>query len=191
MAGAIGGIIGGIAQASAEATQKKAVEFPGLVRKTMPDADMRLDLLKALREGLEAKQIQVTIGSATRNLPLRLIWPAKDEKGQPLVSGPLANSPPVDADLLVQLAPVALYASPGPFNTYTRKVGICIALFNGRSREFLGWQAIYFSGPDEGFSYIKYDNLVADLDKAAPALHKTLMSLVPEVIRIISAEKKP
>lgn len=190
-AGAVAGLVGGIIQMSAAATQKKAAEFPGLVSKILPNVDMRLDLLKALREGLEAKQIQVKIASETRNLPPRMFWPAKNEKGEPFAVGPLANSPPMDADLLVQLAPIAVYAAPGPLNSYVRSAGICIALFNARTREFLGWQAVYFNGPNERFSYSTYTGLVADLNLAAPALHQAFLSLVPEVVRIISAEKKP
>lgn len=193
-AGLAAGIAGGIAgaiQVSAEETQKRAAEFPDLVRKTMPGTDLRLELLGALRTGLEARQIQVQFIKETRNYPIRLFWPVKDAKGDSWPVGPFAANPPIDVDLVVQLAPIAAYIAPGPLNAYRPSVGIAVAVFNGRTREFLGWQAVYYTGPNHGLSYHQYDSLVAEVEKVGPFLRQTLLSLVPDVVRIISAEKKP
>lgn len=184
--GAVGGAVGALIQASAEETQKKASEFPALVRKAIPNADLRTDLMKVLRESLETKAIQVRIAGETRDMPPRLRWPAKNDKGEAIITGPLASSPPMDADLLVQISPIAVYAAPGPMNSYTRRVGIGVAMFDGRTRRFIGWQAIPFNATDGKFEYMRYDSLVADIDNAAPALRSALMSLVPQLVNVIS-----
>jgi len=186
--GAAGGFVGGLIQASAEATQKKAVEFPSLVRKSLAAADLRIDLLSALRSSLEENGIAVRISSESRALPPRMHWPAKSADGEPLPVGSLSASPPVEEDLLIQVSPVAIYSAPGPLNAYGRKVGIGLAMFDGRTRQFIGWQAVYFKSMDGKYQYSTYNSLVADLDKAAPALHDALISLVPEVVKVISGE---
>jgi len=81
--GAVGGLVGGLIQASAEDTQKRAAEFPALMRKTLP-GDLRTEVMQALRESLEAKGIQVRVASESRTAPLRLHWPGKDADGKPL-----------------------------------------------------------------------------------------------------------
>ena len=182
----VGLIVGGIIAASADATQKKAEEFPALFNQTMPDVNMHADLLKAIKGALEAKGMQVTIASNTRNALPRLYWPAKPPRGENLVTGTLEQHPAVDADVLVQLAPIAIYASPGPLNNYNSKVGVGVAIYNGRSREFIGWQAL--SSNENQLWYARYDSLVADLPKAAPAQYHALMSLVPQVVKVISGE---
>lgn len=185
--GAVGGAVGGLIQGIAEETEKKAGEFPGLLRKTMPGADLRADFKRALRQSLEAKGITVRIAGETRNLPPRLHWPAKDEKGETLATGALADSPAVDADLLVQVVPIAVYASPGPLNSYSRTVGVGLAMFNGRTRQFIGWQAFRFQA-DGSLTYSRYDSLVADIERAGPALHGALLSLVPQVAEVIGGK---
>jgi hypothetical protein len=185
--GAAGGLVAGVIQASAEDTQRRAAEFPGLVRKKIPH-DLREEVMRALVEALRNEGIQVRIAGETRNLPPRVRWPATDPKGEPIAPGPFAASPPVDADLLVQISPIALYAAPGPLNSYSPKVGIGLALFDGRTRQFLGWQAFPFVWPDSRFSYNTYDGLVADLDNAGPALRTALLSLVPQVVNVIAGK---
>jgi len=187
--GAIGGLMGAMIQASAEETQKKAANFPELVRKALPGTDLRADLLKAVQDGLESQGVRVRISGDSRHLPLRLRWPANPQRGENLPKGMLLDSSPVDADLLVQIAPIAFYAAPGPLNNYSRVVGITVALFHGRTRQFIGWQAFPFRGGDGDFSYMRYDSLVEDVGRAAPALRYALMSLVPQVVDAISGRQ--
>lgn len=173
---------------NAERTQLKATDFPKLVRNTMQGADLRVDFLTALRQALEARHIEVRMAEDSRNLRPRLRWPARNAKGESLPTGPLADSPAVDADLLVQVAPVAFFSAPGPMNMYRRKVGVGPALYDGRTRQFLGWQAIPYDA-DGNLEYITYESLAADVDRASRALHEALMSLVPQVARIIAADR--
>lgn len=194
-AGIVGAVLGSVIEASAQDTQRKAVEFPLLIKKRFPGLDLRADLLSAFRIALEAKGINVRVSSETRNLTPRLHWPAKNEKGESIAAGPLANGPAVDADLLIQLSPVAFYLAPGPLNSYQRSAGIGLAMFNGRTRQFIGWEAFPFKFEidDRGymkddFTYARYGALVDDLDRAVPALRSALLSLVPAVVKTVSGE---
>lgn len=188
--GIVGGIVGGIIEANAAATEKQAAEFPGLVRKALPGKDMRADLLNALRASLEAKGISVKIATESRNKVPRLHWPAKDEKGEALGIdvGTLADNPAVNADLFVQVSPMAIYAAPGPLNNYNSVVGIGLAMYDGRKREFIGWQG--FPAKENEYSYARYTSLAADVDKVAAALHRDLLALVPSVSDAISGDQK-
>lgn len=55
------------------------------------------------------------------------------------------NAPTVDADLLVQVSPAAFWYAPGPLNNFRRSVSIGVAVFNGRTKEFLGKQDFVYS----------------------------------------------
>lgn len=182
-------LIGVMIESSAKETQLKAVEFPGLVHKIMPGLDLRKDFMQALTSSLEARGVQVSIMGQTRAHMPRLFWPAKDEEGKALSVGPFAKSPPIDADLLVQVVPTASYAAPGPLNSYARQVGVGLALFEGRTRKFLGWQVIQFQ-KDNRFEYARYDSLASDVANAGPELHRALLSLVPEVASLVSGGKR-
>lgn len=188
--GAAGGIVGAFIEASAAETQKRAVAFPSLLQKTMPDLDMRADILKGIRQGLETKGIQVRIAPESRNLPMRLRWPTTlDKDAAELPPSEFANSPAVDADLLVQIAPIAGYAAPGPLNSYEPVAGICVAVFDGRTRQFLGWQAFYYKPPNSKFNFMTYSGLLEGLPTAGPALRDALMSLLPQVTDAIAGKR--
>jgi hypothetical protein len=180
-----GTVVGGIFQSSAEETLKRSAEFPTLARKAIAEPDMRIALLDSFRSALQAKGIAVRLGAESRDLPPRVRWPAKTQKGEDLTPGSLANSQPIDDDILIQLSPLAVYAAPGPLNAYTRRVGIGVAIFNGRTRQFLGWQAFWFRPKSDDFEYMTYDSLIADINRAAPALREALLSLVPEITQAI------
>jgi len=188
MAG-VGGLVGALIQSSAEETQKKSVEFPGLVLKAVPDFNLRRDFMDALRQSLEAHRIEVKFLTDTRNQVPRLYWPAWNEKGQALITGPFAQSAAMDTDLLVQVVPIAAYVAPGPLNNYVRRVGVALALFEGRTRKFVGWQAFPFDAPDSNFQYARYDSLASDVANAGPALHSALMSLVPDVASAVAGKR--
>jgi hypothetical protein len=185
--GVAAGIAGAIVQMRAEELQREAADFPEMVRKTLP-ADLSSTLGKALRESLEAKGIQVSVDPETRNMPPRPRWAGTDNRGRELVPGALAASPPVDADLLVQVSPAAFYEATALASVFKRKVAIAITVFNGRTREFAGWQIVRFSAPDSKFEYFRYEELAADIQQAGPALAAALLSLVPEITRVISRE---
>ncbi|MFO1251522.1 MAG: hypothetical protein U1E77_10420 [Inhella sp.] len=184
-AGLAGGLVGALIDASAEETQKKAAEFPNLVKKSI-QGDFRVDFLDALRHSLEAKGVEVNITSETRNSQVRLIWPTKNTDSTAPGGGQIPDAPAPGADLFVQVAPIALFAAPGPLNSYAREVGVGVAIFDGRTRKFLGWQAFPFKANDSKFQYLTYESLVADVSNAGPALRETLLSLVPQVVGVVS-----
>jgi hypothetical protein len=184
---AVGMAVGALIDAGAEATQKKAEGYPAEVQRAMPGVDTRMEVLAALRASLEAQGIAVSMLDDSRNLAPRLRWPASTRDGKPIETGALANSPPVDVDIVAQVVPVMLYASPGPLNNYNSLVGIGLALYEGRTRKFLGWQA--FQSEQNKLWYARYDSLVADIRQAAPAQHAALVSLIPQVSDAISGGK--
>lgn len=181
---AVGLAVGALLDASAESTQKKAENYPAEVQKAMPGMDIRKDVLAALRQSLEAKGIVVSMLDDSRNLLPRLRWTGRAENGNPIEAGELADTPPVDVDIVAQVVPLEVYASPGPLNNYNSMVGIGVALYEGRTRKFIGWQA--FESDQNKLWYARYDSLVGDIQKAAPAQHAALMSLIPQVAETIS-----
>jgi len=187
--GAVVGLaVGALIDAGARATQLKAEGFPALMENTMPGLNMRAELMRALTTSLQQKGITVTTLPDSRNMAPRLRWPAVDEKGNALLTGPLVNSAPVDADIVVQIVPMVTYVSPGPLNNYNSVVGIGLAMYEGRTRKFIGWQA--FKSDENKLWYARYDSLVADIAEAGPAQYSALISLVPSVADAISGDQK-
>jgi hypothetical protein len=180
-------VMGAILNANAEKNQIKSAGFNDEVLKKFSEFDLRNDLMKSLRTSLEARGIAVAISDNDQIQPPRLRWPATDEKGQPLATHTLESSPPVDADLLVEVSPMAIYRAPGQLNSYRRLVSVTIAIYNGRTKQFLGKQTLYFGGTSLQINYGSYDSLIEHLDEAIPALKEALLSLVPEAVDIISA----
>lgn len=172
---------------SEEKTQKRAEGFHGAVLARLPGFDMRKDFLASLRKSLEAQGIAVTMSDAGRRNYPRLRWAAADAGGNKYPLGPLASSAPVDADLLVQISPVAFYMAPGGLNAYSRNASVGVALYNGRTKQFLGRQTLVFSNGGFSYQYMKYDTLVGDIPAAAPALRDAVLSLVPQLVDLINA----
>ncbi|HEX8611658.1 MAG TPA: hypothetical protein VF800_10260 [Telluria sp.] len=173
--------------ASEQATQKKAEGLHGAVLARLPGFDMRKDFLASLRKSLEAEGIKVTISDAGRRNYPRHRWAAADAEGNKYPLGPLASSPAVDADILVQISPVAFYMAPGGLNAYFRNASVGVALYNGRTKQFLGRQTLVFSNGGFAHQYMKYDTLVGDIPVAAPALREAVLSLVPQLVDLINA----
>jgi len=183
--GAAGGMVGGLMQAQAEKTQKRAMGFHDEIRKHFPDYDLRTDFMEALRHAFTSRGVTTTlIDSDKLNEPLRLRWTATGANGKPYPEAGGLDKPPVDADLLLQVCPIAFYSAPGPLNAYRRKVSVSMALFNARTKAFIGMQTVRFSPSDSKFEYSTYDGLLSDMDNAAPALRKALLSLVPQIVNV-------
>jgi len=186
-AGAIAGGVGALIQGMAEDTQKRAMGFHAAVLARYPAFDLRRDLQAALRAALEARGVAVTISPRGRRRAPRLRWPAASPGGEPLETGPDEGLPPEDADLFLQVSPVVFFEAPGPLNDYTRDVSIGVVVYAARTKEFLGMQVFRFNPP--GFAtprYSTYDDLVADLDTAGLALREALLTLVPEIVDIVT-----
>lgn len=175
-----GGLIGGMISSNAAETQKKARAFGAEVKKLYPDYDLRADFMKALRGALEARGVTVSVLSDRRDKAPRLRWPAADAEGNKYPSGSIESAPPVDADLVLQVSPIAMYNSPGPLNNYSLNVTVGVALYNGRTRQFLGRQTLRYV-PSDSRSYARYDSLLGELGQAAPPLRDGLLTLAPQV----------
>lgn len=182
-----GAIVGAIIQSSAEETFRKSQAFGEEVLKRFPGYDLRADFMQALRKELERRGIAVTVSGEGIDSAPRLRWPAADEKGNKYAAGTAEAFAAVDADVLLQVSPLAFYNAPGPLNAYKRNVTVGIAMYNGRTKQFLGRQTVRFTAPDSRFEYSRYDSLVEDLPAAAPALREALLTLPPQVADIVSA----
>jgi hypothetical protein len=185
-------LVGALIDASAADTQRKAEAFHQDVMKQIPDLDLRSEFSSAMQNALKAKGIQTMLIKDSSNAPSRLRWPAGnfDPEGKllPVATGDL---PTVDADLLVQFSPVAIYMAPGPLNNYRVRATVGVALYNGRTKEFLGRQSFQFNPNAWQNEYTTYAQLAKDIDKVVPAVRAGLMSMVPSIVDIISRENKP
>jgi hypothetical protein len=183
-----GAAIGAIIQSSADETFRKSQQFHAEILKLYPNYDLRADFMNALVAALKSHGVATTLALDGGRAAPRLRWPAVDEQKNVLSTASADSFPAVDADILVQVSPVAFYNSPGPLNSYTRNVSVGIAMYNGRTKQFIGRQNVWFTGPSGRFSYSLYDGMVADLKDAAPALRDALLSLVPDVAEIIAGK---
>jgi hypothetical protein len=174
------GLIPNLIDSQAAETQKKAEAFGAEIVKLYPGFDLRADFMKALRAELEARGASVQVLADGREKAPRLRWPAADAEGKSYPSGSLDSSPPADADIVLEVCPVVMYNSPGPLNNYTLNVTVGVALYNGRTRQFLGRQILRYV-PTDSLSFTRYDSLVEDLKRAAPPLRNGLVSLAPLV----------
>jgi hypothetical protein len=185
-------LIGALIDANAANTQSKAENFHLEVAKQMPDLDLRTEFSSALQNALKAKGIPTMLVTDSVNAPSRLRWPANDSDAEakqlPVAAGAL---PAVDADLLLQYSPIAIYMAPGPLNNYRVRAIVGIAIYNGRTKEFLGRQNFSFDPSAWQNEYASYSQLAKDIDTVVPAVRTGLMSLVPTIVDIISKENKP
>ena len=184
-------LVGAMIQSSADETFRKSQTFYAEILKSHPAFDLRADFMNALVAALKAHGIEVTLSLDTSSSAPRLRWPATETTADGpnvLSSGDASQPASVDADLLVQVSPLAFYNAPGPLNSYRRNVSVGVALYNGRTRQFLGRQTVWFVSPDARFEYSTYDALVGDLPRAAPALRQALLSLAPDVASIVAGK---
>jgi hypothetical protein len=186
-----GAAVGAIIQSAADETFRKSQAFAAEILKIYPDFDLRADFMNALMPALKSHGVEATLSLDSAGSAPRLRWPAteKTPEGTHVLASASADSfAAVDADLLVQVSPLAFYNAPGPLNAYRRNVSVGIAVYDGRTKQFLGRQNVWFVAKDGRFEYSQYDSLVADLRAAAPALRQALLSLVPDVAEIIAGK---
>ena len=182
-AGAVGGAMGAIIQIGAEDTQRKAMKFDEAVREQMPGTDLGGEFMRAVQSSLEQQGIRVSTVPAS--YPLRVRWPVPDLGRLKFETQP-NNPPAVDADLYVQIGPLAVYQAPGPLNAYFPSVKVVVLVYDGRTKQFLRMQHFQASQRFKA-NYYTYAGLQGSLDEAIPALRDTLMQLVPEVVDVVSA----
>lgn len=181
-----GGAIASGIWSHAENTQARARQFHADVLKQYPGLDLAGESIEALRAGLAARGIHTSIIVDAVTAP-RLRWPAPgaDPMQFPVSTADLA---PVDADLLVQVSPVVMYAAPGPLNNYRVRATIGVAVYNGRSKEFLGMQNFMFDPGAWNNEFTTYTSLADAITTAVPAMRQGLLSLVPEIADVVSKQ---
>lgn len=182
-------LVGALIDLNAADTQKKAANFHEEVAKQMPNLDLRSEFSSALQQALNAKGIRTTVVKDSINAPVRLRWPAA---GADANQNPIATTdlPAVDADLLVQYSPLAIYMAPGPLNNYRVRATVGIALYNGRTKEYLGHQTFQFDPKAWANEYTTFAQLAQEIEKVVSAERAGLLSLVPEIANVISKESQ-
>jgi hypothetical protein len=182
--GAVAGLMGAMIQSSAEETTKKAQLFDKEVQTRVPDYDLRADLMRTLDATLRERGVAVTIIKDSSGTGPRLRWAVAGFPGKAETS--VQALPAVDADLLLQLSPVAIWNAPGPMNNYRRAVSIAVVVYNGRTKEYLGTQAFWFSNPAWQHEYTRYDSLVTDIPAASGLMREAVLSLVPKIVDAVN-----
>ncbi|UMR29588.1 hypothetical protein MJ904_21420 [Massilia sp. MB5] len=184
--GAAAGAIGGMIQGAADETFKKSQNYHQEVLKRVPGLSLKSELMKSLRTEFEAKGIQTSIVANSDSLAPRLRWPAREADGQVWQAAPNDHLPVVNADILMQISPIAVWYAPGQLNNYRRGVGIGVALYDGRTKQFLGQQTFSFSASAWQDEYTRYDSLVEAGPVAAGQMREALLSLVPQIVAVVS-----
>jgi hypothetical protein len=182
-------LVGALIDANAADTQKKAANFSEEVDKQIPNLDLRREFSNALQQALNAKGIRTILIKDSINAPVRLRWPAP---GADASQNPVATTdlPAVDADLLVQYSPLAIYIAPGPLNNYRVRATVGVALYNGRTKEYLGHQTFQFDPKAWDNEYTSFAKLASEIGKVVSAERAGLLSLAPEIANVISKEKR-
>ncbi|MBU1360861.1 MAG: hypothetical protein KKC85_18095 [Gammaproteobacteria bacterium] len=179
-------LVGALIQARQDATQEKAKAFDSEVRKLFPEWNVQQEFIDALLPALRQRGLQPQVSSLRTNV---LVWPASSEDGKPYRSKSPDKFDPIDSDLLLQISPLAFWSAPGPLNEYRMNVSVGMAVYDAKSKAFLGRQTIVYDGP-RGNIYPLYGGLVSDLPSAQPRLRQALLSLVDSVADVASGKGK-
>lgn len=188
-AAGVGGAVGGLLQAGEELSAKRAMEYDQDLRKRMPDFDLRRDIVQSLASALRDRGVKVTLIANTGTTGPRLRWPAKGREGLAEVGSP--DAPAVDADLVIQLSPVAHWFAPGLMNNFERTGNIGVVIHDGRSKEFLGSQSFFYDSPAFQNQYTLYTSLAADAEGATSAMRSGMLTMVPQIADAILGPASP
>lgn len=183
---AAAGVVSALIEVSAAETAKKSATFHQDVLARVPDLNLSRDLTQAISTSLQRQGITVSIIKASTASGPRLRWPANGLDGEATVGG--GNAETLDADLLIQVSPVAHWLAPGPLNNFRRQANIGVMVYNARTKEYLGAQSFYYESPMWEHEYNRYDSLVADSVVASGAMREALLSLVPQIVNAISVQ---
>jgi hypothetical protein len=187
VAGAVASIAGALLQQQAEKTQKRAENFHEILSEANPELNFSRDFIEGIKTSLESKGLSVVIINDQLNDVPKLRWPTLTPEGKNHTNVSDKNLATVDADLLVQVIPVALYQAPGPLNSFIKMNEANVIVYNGRTKEPYGVQR-FWAADGWFFSYHRYDSLVEDIKVSGPALHDGLMSLIPEITATITSK---
>jgi hypothetical protein len=188
--GAVGGAFAGAIQASAEETQRRALNFTNEIKNVFPNFNLKRDFLQNLVSSIEASGIKVTVNKDGAYRPLRLRWPGNDESGIKYETWQ-DESASFDADLYMQISPLAFFSADGPLNSYNGNITIGVALYDGKTKKLIGTQILRFENWNSSNSHMKYDSLVKNIDKAVPALQEGLIALIPRIVDIVNKRAAP
>lgn len=186
VSGAAAGAMAGLIQGAADDTFKKSQNYHEELLKRVPGLSLKTDLVKSLRAAFEAKGIQTSVVVDSNRAAPRLRWPARDTDGEVYPADANEHLPAVDADILMQISPIALWNAPGQLNNYRRMVGIGVALYNGRTKKFLGTQTFVFNSTAWQDEYARFESLVAAGPVATNQMRDALLSLVPQIVSVVS-----
>lgn len=182
-----GGVVGAIIESHSASVQNKAQEFHANVMKQYPGMDLAGELTEALRGALAARGVKTSIVTDSVDTPPRLRWsaPGLDPLQFPVAA---SDKPAVDADLLLQLSPVVLYAAPGPLNNYRVVASVGVALYNGRTRQYLGMETFRFNPQAWRNEFSTYDGVAKSLATVVPAMREGLLSLAPTIADVVTKQ---
>lgn len=181
------GLVGLLIDSHAAKTQNRAQEFHANVLKQNPGVNLAGELTEALRANFVTRGIPATIVTDSSDAVPRLRWAAP---GINPLEYPVAavDRPAVDADLLLQISPIALYNSPGPLNNYRVEVTVGVALYNGRTKQYLGMETFRFNPKAWDNEFTTYSGLAASIPTAVPAMRAGMLSLAPTISDIVSKQ---
>jgi hypothetical protein len=176
-AGVVGGVMGALIEVRARNLRTAAAAVPDAARRSFPDHDDRAAFFGALRKALKERGLDVTPVPAA-GAP-RLRWPATDEAARADSPPAQADAPPVDADLLLQVSPVIAYRASGALNPFYLQVGVGVAMFDGRTKRFIGRQNFFHEFADP--VYYSIDQVIEGLPASLPQARRVLQGFVPAV----------
>jgi len=182
-----GALVGAIFQSSIE--ESKNYDRDLLAR--MPGFDLRAEVIQALARELRNRDVQVFVITDSVGWAPRLRWAATEADAKHARQGD-GNLPTVDADLLVQVSPLAAWMAAGPLNSFEWIGGVGIAIFDGRTKQFLGRQTFFpFAGAVAPREYRTYKELLDDTPTATQTLREVLLSIVPQIAFAIKTPRAP
>ena len=179
LSGAAAGATAGLINAMGESANENAANFNEIFEEKNPNLNIRHDFLTGLTKALEGKGIKVYLASDQLSHSPYFRWDAPNKKGASFQQQYPDALPAVDTDILIQVSPIVLFNAQSALNAYARIASVGIAVYDGRTKEFFGYQEL--SSVDGLFDYHVYDNLVKDINVAGPAIHAQLMMLIPAI----------
>lgn len=147
--------------------------------------ELKSEFFGELTNQLRARGVDVRIDTSTRELAPRARWAFNPNDSSREVTPRQKNSEVADADLLIQVAPIAAYVAIGRLSNFRIEAGVAVIVYDARTKEFLGWQA--FRAPDSPakYEYSTMKELKASLPESWPIMRKALLDLVPQVVAAV------
>ncbi|MDD1781092.1 hypothetical protein LRP49_07730 [Enterovibrio sp. ZSDZ35] len=188
VSGAAGALTAGLINSMGGKANENAANFHELYAEKNPQLNTRKDFIDALTEALEQRGVEVYLATDQRDKTPYFRWAAPDGKGETFQQQYPADLPTVDTDILIQVSPIILFNAQTALNGYAKITSVGVAVYNGRTKEFFGYQEI--AAVDGVFDYHQYDKLVEDLHIVGPQIHQQLLSLIPGIASAFGEEPK-